>query len=80
MRMTSKLEISAELQARVESIAERSGLSAAEVIGDALQHGHSLDWQERFLDKVAQGLASASRGEFAAPDEVARVVNKYRPA
>ena len=78
--MTTKLEIPAELRARVEAIAARSSLSASEIIADALQHGHSLDWQERFLDKVAQGMASADRGEFASPDELARVVNKYRPS
>ena len=78
--MPVKLEIPAELQARIDSIAARSSLTAAEIIADALQHGHSLDWQERFLDQVQQGMAAAERGEFATPDEMARVVNKYRPS
>ncbi len=77
--MTTKLEIPAELQARVDAIAARSSLSASEVVADALQNGHSLEWQERFLDKVAEGMASADRGEIASPDDLARVVNKYRP-
>jgi predicted transcriptional regulator len=77
--MTFTLEISEELKARVDAIAARSSLSASEVITDALENGRSLEWQERYLEKVAQGLAAADRGEFASADEVAAVVNKYRP-
>lgn len=78
--MTITVEIPADLKARVEAIAARSSLSAAEIIADALQNGHSLEWQERFLDKVAAGAAAADRGEFATADDIARVVNKYRPS
>jgi predicted transcriptional regulator len=78
--MASKLEIAPELRARVDTIAARSNLTAAEVIADALEHGHSLDWQEQFLDKVAEGLAAAERGEFATPADVQRIRNKYRPS
>jgi predicted transcriptional regulator len=77
--MTITLDISDELKARVDAIAARSSLSPSEVIADALEHGHSLDWQERFLDKVGAGLAEADRGEFATDDELANIVNKYRP-
>jgi predicted transcriptional regulator len=74
-----KLEIPAALQARVDAIAARSSLSPSQVVADALENGHSLEWQERFLDKVGEGLAAAQRGEFASAVDVARVVNKYRP-
>ncbi|RYE58236.1 MAG: ribbon-helix-helix protein, CopG family [Hyphomicrobiales bacterium] len=77
--MTITLEISDELKARVDAIAARSSLSPSEVIADALEHGHSLDWQERFLDKVATGVAQADRGDFASDGNLARIVNKYRP-
>lgn len=78
--MTITVEIPADLKARVDAIAARSSLSAAEIIADALQNGHSLEWQERFLDKVATGIAAADRDEFASADDIARVVNKYRPS
>lgn len=78
--MTLTIDIPEELKARVDAIAARSSLSAAEIIADALQNGHSLEWQERFLDKVAAGTAAADRGEFATDDEVDLVVNKYRPS
>ncbi|BDA82619.1 hypothetical protein Sa4125_01610 [Aureimonas sp. SA4125] len=73
-------DISPELRARVDAIAARSARSFAEVIEDALQNGHSLQWQGHFLDKVAEGIAAADRGDFASPDEVQRVLNKFRPA
>jgi len=74
----AKLEISPELRARLDAVAARSGLSLSEVVADALENGHSLEWQEQFLDKVARGIDAADRGEFASADEIERVRNKYR--
>lgn len=78
--MTTQLEITPELRARVDAIAARLGRSASEVVADALENGHSLEWQERFLDKVAAGIAAADRGEFASGADIERVRNKYRPS
>lgn len=78
--MTIELELTPELKARIDAIAARSSLSAEEVIADALENGHSLEWQERFLDKVAKGIEAADRGEFATPADIERVRNKYRPS
>lgn len=78
--MSTELKIAPELQARVDAIAARSSLSAAEIVADALENGHSLEWQERFLDKVIAGIEAADRGEFAGRADVERVLNKYRPA
>ena len=77
--MTITLEISDELKARVDAIAARSSLSAFEVITDALEKGRSLEWQERFLEKVDEGRGAAQRGEFASAAELAATVSKYRP-
>lgn len=74
-----ELDITPELRARIDSIAARSNLSASQVIADALENGHSLEWQERFVNKVATGIVAADRGEFAEPHEIERVLNKYRP-
>lgn len=74
-----ELEITPELQARIDAIAARSSLSASEIITDALENGHSLEWQEQFLDKVAKGIAAADSGEFAGPADLERLRNKYRP-
>jgi predicted transcriptional regulator len=78
--MTIVLDIPDDLKARVDAIAARSNLSPSQVIADALEHGHSLEWQERFLERVAAGLSDADRNAFASDAEVASVVGKYRPS
>ena len=78
--MTITIEIADDLKSRVDAIAARSNLSASQVISDALENGYSLEWQERFLAKVAEGLADADQGAFATDAELSAVVNKYRPA
>jgi predicted transcriptional regulator len=76
--MTITFDMPDDLKARVDAIAARSNLSPSEIIADALENGHSLEWQEQFLDKVARGLAEADAGEFASDDDVRAVRNKYR--
>ena len=78
--MTITLDIAEDLKARVDAIAARSSLSPSQVIADALENGHSLEWQERFLEQVAAGLTDAKSDAFVTDDELATVVNKYRPA
>jgi predicted transcriptional regulator len=78
--MTISLDIPDDLRARVDAIAARSNLSVSQVIADALENGHSIEWQERFLDKVAAGLAEADQQDFASDAEISTVLNKYRPA
>lgn len=78
--MSIELDIPPELRTRVYAIAARSRQTASQVIADALENGHSLAWQERFLDRVAAGIASADRGEFATSADLERVRNKHRPA
>lgn len=77
--MNMMLDISSELRKRVEAIATRSNLTPSDVIADALEHGYSLEWQERFLAKVEQGLLAAENGDFASADEMRAVAEKYRP-
>jgi predicted transcriptional regulator len=77
--MTVEVEVTPELQARIDAIAARSCMSRSQIIADALQYGRSLRWQERFLDKVAAGIAAADRGEFATTADIERVLSKYRP-
>jgi predicted transcriptional regulator len=67
-----------ELTARVEALAARSTLSAADILAQALREGRSLDWQERFVDQVERGLAAADRGDFASEADVERVLGKHR--
>ncbi len=77
--MLTTLDIPDRLRDRVADIAARSNLSVSEVIAEALENGRSLEWQERFLAKVAMGLADAEAGNFASQGEVDAVLEKYRP-
>lgn len=76
--MTVELDISPELKARVDALVARTSLTASQVIADALENGHSLEWQEQFLEKVGAGIAAADRGAFARAEDIERVRNKYR--
>ncbi len=76
--MNIKVDITPEMQRRVAEIAQRTGLSESEIIAEALEHGRSLDWQERFAEKITRGLEAADRGEFASEADIARVRGKYR--
>ncbi|ODT49632.1 transcriptional regulator [Devosia sp. 63-57] len=78
--MSVTVHITPELEARVAAIAERTRLSPSEIIADALQNGHSLEWQERFVERVAAGIAAADAGEFAHDKDINAVLSKFRPA
>ena len=77
--MVDSVKISPELQARVDALAARLHSSPAEVVADALENGHSLEWQERFVERVRAGIADADAGRFATPADFERLRNRYRP-
>ena len=63
---------------RIEALANQTQKSQKEIIDDALR-GY-LDWHDEFVGRVERGIDAANRGEFATPEEVERVFNKFRPA
>ena len=77
--MNMTLDIPQALRERVEAIAIRSNLTASQVIADALEHGHSLEWQEHFIAQVEAGLKDADNGDFVSEGELSALLNKYRP-
>jgi predicted transcriptional regulator len=76
--MMMAFTIPPEMRARVEAIAARYGVNPSEIVADALENGHSLAWQEMYLEKVAAGLKAADEGDFATASEIEAVRNKYR--
>lgn len=78
--MTIELDITPDLAARIDALAARAGVSRSRIIEDALEQGHSIAWQERFIEKVEASIEAANRGEFASEAEIDRVLNKYRPS
>jgi len=71
--------ISKNLDRRIDALAARSLLTRGQIIEDALAHGHSLAWQEKWIEGVEAGLADADRGDFFSEDEIAVVLSKYKP-
>jgi predicted transcriptional regulator len=58
-------------------LTSRSTLTRSQIIEDALAHGRSLAWHEKWIAGVQAGLEEAERGEFASEEEIAAVLNKY---
>lgn len=71
--------ISKDLDRRIDALAARSSPTRGQIIEDALAHGRSLAWQEKWIEGVEAGLADADRGDFVSEDEIAIVLSKYEP-
>jgi predicted transcriptional regulator len=75
--MKPSAEISEDLSRRIDKLAEQSSLTRGQIIEDALAHGRSLAWQEKWIAGVQAGLEDADHGNFATEEEIAAVLNKY---
>lgn len=75
--MDKHTDISQDLDRRIDALAARSSLTRSQIIEDALAHGRSLAWQERWVAGIEAGLEDANSGNFATEGEVALVLNKY---
>lgn len=78
--MKNTAEISEDLSRRIDLLAARSTLTREQIIEDALSHGRSLAWQEKWIAGVQAGIEAADRGDFATEEEIAAVLNKYSQA
>ncbi|MGF9692289.1 ribbon-helix-helix protein, CopG family [Rhizobium sp. 0TCS1.26] len=75
--MKHQVELSEGLSRRVDRLAERTTLTRSQIIEDALSHGRSLAWQEKWVAGVQAGLDDAEAGNFASEEEIAAVLTKY---
>ena len=75
--MDSDNEISEDLSRRIDRLAARTKLTRGQIIEDALSHGRSLAWQERWVAGVQEGIDDADRGDFANEDDIAAVLNRF---
>ncbi len=75
--MKPSAEISEDLSRRIDKLTEQSSLTRGQIIEDALAHGRSLAWQEKWIAGVQAGLEDADRGDFAMEADIAAVLNKY---
>lgn len=67
------------LARRVDALVARTTLSRETILREALEQGRSLAWQEEWLRRIEAGKAAADRGDFATPEEINGVLDKYRP-
>lgn len=72
--------ISEDLSRRIDALAARSSLTRGQIIEEALSHGRSLAWHEKWVAGVQDGIEAADRGDFATDEEIAAVLNKYSQA
>ncbi|WP_426123325.1 transcriptional regulator [Pararhizobium sp. PWRC1-1] len=77
--MSGKNGISEDLSRRIDKLAARSALMRQKIIEDALSHGRSLAWQEKWIEGVQDGIEEADRGDVATAEDIAAVLNKYNP-
>ena len=75
--MDSDNEISEDLSRRIDRLAARTTLTRGQIIEDALSHGRSLAWQERWVAGVQEGIDDANRGDFANENDIAAVLNRF---
>lgn len=78
--MGNNPEISEDLNRRIDMLTARSTLTREQIIEDALSHGRSLAWQEKWVAGVQEGIEAADKGDFATEEEIASVLNKYGQA
>ncbi|MBN9037592.1 MAG: ribbon-helix-helix protein, CopG family [Rhizobiales bacterium] len=78
--MDSNDTLPEDLDRRIDALTARSNLTRGQILEDALAHGRSLAWHEKWVAGVQEGLEQADRGEFASDEEIAAVLNKYSQA
>lgn len=66
-----------DLSRRIDALVARTTLTRSQIIEDALAHGRSLAWQEKWAAGVQEGIEAADRGEFVTEEEIASVLNKF---
>lgn len=72
--------ISDDLSRRIDALVARSSVTRQQIIEDALAHGRSLAWHEKWIAGVQDGIEDADRGRFASEEEIAAVLNKFSQA
>lgn len=75
--MDKRTDLSRDLDRRIDALMARSTLTRSQIIEDALAHGRSLAWQERWVAGIEAGLAEAGRGDFASEEEIAHILDEY---
>ncbi len=69
-----EVHLTPEKESRLHQLATRTGKNAQEVVEEAVDR--LLEYEERFIQAVEQGRASARRGELVEHDEVVQHIER----
>jgi predicted transcriptional regulator len=69
-----EVPLSPDKEARLQSVAARTGKGAAQLVEEAVDR--MLEYDARFVEAVEAGRAAASRGELLEHDEVVERIEK----
>jgi predicted transcriptional regulator len=78
--MKNAIDLPDDISRRIDRLAERTSLTRSRIVEDALSHGRSLAWQEKWIVGVQAGIADADEGEFASPAEIDALLTRYDQA
>lgn len=73
--VSTSFRVSKDKIERIDAIATSMGRSRNWLLNKALDD--ILDHQAWFVAEVQKGIAAADKGEFASPEEVTAIFNKY---
>jgi len=73
--VSTSFRVSKEKIERIDAIATSMGRSRNWLLNKALDD--ILDHQAWFVAEVQKGIAAADKGEFASPEKVTAIFNKY---
>ena len=73
--VSTSFRVSKDKIERIDAIATSMGRSRNWLLNKALDD--ILDHQAWFVAEVQKGIEAADKGEFASPDEVTAIFNKY---
>lgn len=75
--MKNMINLSDDISQRIDRLAERTRMTREQIIEDALTHGRSLAWQEKWIAGVQAGIEDADSSNFVTEDEIALVLSRY---
>ncbi|UJW74747.1 CopG family ribbon-helix-helix protein [Rhizobium sp. SL42] len=76
--MKNMIVLSDDITQRLDELAERTRLTREQIVEDALTHGRSLAWREKWAAGVREGMDDADACDFAEDHEIAVVLEKFK--
>lgn len=76
--MKNMIVLSDDITLRLDELAERTRLTREQIVEDALTHGRSLAWREKWAAGVREGMDDADACDFAEDHEIAVVLEKFK--